>query len=390
MASFGTSLGKGMAEPCSPYRTFNIFGAQENPPGGENWNCLPSIVGATITFDLSTITEGHEVCLALCRISNCQAGLYTITFKWYRLRDNKLLFTWPFSYSSVLGGWIYAFSYIGWPWEITEDGNYHVNIDVTGTEYFSAVVPFSITGILAGIEPEPPPVGALRWISIRFTEASALFYSLYLEVLGWVWPFYLISDFFYSLSSICADLSWDFYYFNDWILEVADKIQHILSVDNIYSYFKTYFDAALDAWDWVVDAWDTIWSEIDDWWDTIRPTVQGWISATEDWLSDWIDAVEGSLNSLRAAWNEWKVEIPSFNELWAWFGNWWGSVLAHIIAWGALTATQVDTLIDSWFRQYAPFWEGWIDIKDQVIEFFTDPLEWLLGKFTDWFLGPEE
>jgi len=25
-----------------------------------------------------------------------------------------------------------------------------------------------------------------------------------------------------------------------------------------------------------------------------------------------------------------------------------------------------------------------------VLEFFTDPLEWLWVRFTDWFLGPEE
>ncbi|GAJ02576.1 unnamed protein product, partial [marine sediment metagenome] len=29
------------------------------------------------------------------------------------------------------------------------------------------------------------------------------------------------------------------------------------------------------------------------------------------------------------------------------------------------------------------------ELWDDIAKFFTDPLEWLLSKFTDWFLGKE-
>ncbi|GAI90757.1 unnamed protein product, partial [marine sediment metagenome] len=50
---------------------------------------------------------------------------------------------------------------------------------------------------------------------------------------------------------------------------------------------------------------------------------------------------------------------------------------------------DVRDLIDSAIEELRPFIEGWQEIKDSVLEFFVDPLEWLWTRFTNWFLGPE-
>jgi len=92
---------------------------------------------------------------------------------------------------------------------------------------------------------------------------------------------------------------------------------------------------------------------------------------------------------LQGSWDTFKGKIPSIDQIIAWFSNWWGSVLARIIAWGALTGAQVDELISSRLKDFDPFWAGWQDFKDRVVEFFSDPVEFIWDRFTDWFLGPE-
>lgn len=215
-----------------------------------------------------------------------------------------------------------------------------------------------------------------RIVSFLF-DVSYFFYDIYEEVYGWVYPFWLAAGFFYQLSSIFASLARNFYDFGVWVDSIASQITTFFTWSNLEQWFKDWKAKILDAWNWIRGAWDNIWDEIDDWWNSTKSTVKGWISVAEDWLKALINSVEKSFATLQAAWNEWKVKIPSFNELWLWFTNWWGNTLKNIIAWGALTALQIQGLIDSALKSYAPFWEGWQDWKDKVTEFFTDPEEWL-------------
>ncbi|GAI36189.1 unnamed protein product, partial [marine sediment metagenome] len=69
--------------------------------------------------------------------------------------------------------------------------------------------------------------------------------------------------------------------------------------------------------------------------------------------------------------------IPDLEDVTSWFTNWWGNTLSNIIAWGALTGTQIGSLVDSAFTLRDDFWAGWQDWRDKVTEFFTDPEDWL-------------
>jgi len=119
-------------------------------------------------------------------------------------------------------------------------------------------------------------------------------------------------------------------------------------------------------------------------------TVIGWIVEAKGYAASLVAGVSGWLTNLQAAWDEFKGLIPTIDEVISWWGNWAGSVLATIDTWWDSTVLEVQGFIDSAFTEREPFWAGWQDWRDKVIEFFTDPLEWLLEKFTDWFLGPEE
>jgi len=149
-----TGIGKGLKELCSPYRQCIVFGADLETPDANNWNCVPEIIGPTTTFDLSTITPYHEVAVALIAFYDVDSEL-DVTFKWYRNRDNKLIYQgWytipdPCEYGYDYWEWWYVYGYIGYtPEEIWENGDYHLQI--VWSPGNSRTLDFHITGI-----PEP-------------------------------------------------------------------------------------------------------------------------------------------------------------------------------------------------------------------------------------------
>lgn len=208
-------------------------------------------------------------------------------------------------------------------------------------------------------------------------DASIFTYNIYLEVYSWIYPFSLAAGFFYQLSNIFASLARSFYDFGVWIDSIISQLATFLSWSNLEMWFKDWKTKILDAWNWIVDAWNNIWNEVDDWWATTKPTVKGWITtATEglatlkaDWNTFWTITFPGwtnKLDTVKTAWdNFWTVTFPDLVSF-KWLTTWWDS------RW-----KEVDSLIDSWFKKYEPFWSGWQDWKDKIIEFFTDPEEWL-------------
>jgi len=378
MASYSYGLAKGLREPCSPYREAYYFGAPLNEPSASGWNCLPELVGQTSNFDLSSIPTGREVLVALLKVQNTPEGSLNFKAEWYRNRDNALLFTQPWSYQARAGGWTYFYAYLGYvDWEISENGGYRVEFTVSGALSYFKVIQFTVSGIPEPVEPEPVPTGAMGWISERFVAASGFFYSLYLETLGWWALPDFVSELFYSLAQICADLSWDFYDFSIWVDDIATRIVAILSFDNIYDYFKELFDAAINAWNWVVDAFWNVWDIADTWWSTTSTTVLGWIDAAKDWSKLWIDYLQDQVDELRVMIQDIPGAIPDLSVILEWFTDWTGHIHTYIDTWWTSTMGDVVALINSAFIEREPFWSGWQDWRDKVTEFFTDPEDWL-------------
>jgi hypothetical protein len=148
-------IGKGLKEPCPPYRELYVFGAALGSldlnifAGGSN--CPLEVQDATTLFDLSGMTKNREVVLAYYQPCNLYQRT-TVKFEWYRKRDSKLLYTYSYNIPSpppdYYWPWYGVFSYIGYcDWEINENGDYHVKItdSAKGT---SRTIDFLVVGII--------------------------------------------------------------------------------------------------------------------------------------------------------------------------------------------------------------------------------------------------
>ncbi|KKN41742.1 hypothetical protein LCGC14_0720310, partial [marine sediment metagenome] len=154
LSTYTASMGKGLREPCSPYREAYVFGAELGVPDANFWNCAALMVEPTNLFDLSTITPNKEVVVALLLLRNLPAGKsYQVNLIWYRDRDNKLLYNGgvripdPTGWGHDYWEWYYVYSYIGYvDWEINENGSYHVDLIMDGV--LLQTLTFTVTGIV--------------------------------------------------------------------------------------------------------------------------------------------------------------------------------------------------------------------------------------------------
>lgn len=218
----------------------------------------------------------------------------------------------------------------------------------------------------------------LTRIASYFGTIASFFNDIYVEVEGWVWPFYKAADFFWYIRYFFYKLEAQTIYFSEDMEDFIDELGYILSWSSIRSLISSWLYGIENVIEWWSSWWTWIRQEVNWWWSSTQYTVQGWIASAVQGFNDLINSVETALNTLQAAWDDfWTVILPNLLDI-TWLTSWWASKLL-----------EIDTLINSWFLTWTPFWEGWLDVKDTVIEFFNDPLEWLWQRFLDWFLGPE-
>jgi len=391
MASFIYGLGKGLQEPVYPFREAYAFGAALNDFYADGWNAIPRIYAATTTFDLATISPGREVAVALLGISNTSAGEYTVRFKWTRDRDNALLYEYEYSLSPPAGAWLYSYSYVGWvDWEINENGLYHVDIEVSGPDSFSRRLSFNITGIPTGPVIPPALVEFMSGIIDRLDLAAGYMRAAWREVDGMGWPFYLLAPALRGLEEAFNWLAYHFTAFSNWVSDVGVKVSGILDQGDIIGLLRTWLDYAEWAWTWVRDAGANITGIIKDWWVERLSDIKGLIDIATEGFDD-----------LRVAWDsfwnitfpEWTATLEILKDDIAFFFKWQFPELFNITTaeeWWKTKLKEVTDYVDTQLKLLEPLLAGWQELRDEVIEFFNDPWEWLWLKFTDWFLGPEE
>jgi len=378
MASYSYGLAKGLREPCSPYREAYYFGAELNVPSADGWNCLPELVGQTQNFDLSTIPEGREVLVALLKVSNTPEGTLDFRAQWFRNRDNKILFTQDWSCTARAGGQVYFYTYLGRvSWEINENGGYRVEFFIKGQLGYFKVIPFEISGIPPEMVVEPIPTGAIGWISERFSAASGFFYLAYLEILDWMYPFWMLSEPFYELSGLCADLSWDFYDFAIWVRTITDRIQDVFSWDIVWSYILTVVPNLEDLRDWFYNWWPNVYGVVAEWWAATSWTVRAWIDQAAGNTMTFINQVETSLADLRDAWDTFRtITWPGMLSDLAGVRTAWEDFISGILP-NLATWTGVGELVESTLRSWFPFYDDLAALWGGIREFFTDPEDWL-------------
>ena len=240
---------------------------------------------------------------------------------------------------------------------------------------------------------EPAPVVHIALIDSIFSfvwDIGDFFRDAYLEVKGWVWPFYYLQYPLYGLHIVFRSMLTPIAHFGDWADDVWAKVLQIFSLEQITSYFRTWLDYATDAWDWISNAWWNVIGIVGDWWAATKVTVLGWIDIVKQWAIElWEDTKKG-IAELQPVWDFFKGKIENLEIVLNWYFEWKDQVIAAVIRWGFVTALDVAGLVAAAFLERENLWAGWQDFRDKIADFFTDPLEFLWTLFTDWFLGPEE
>lgn len=232
----------------------------------------------------------------------------------------------------------------------------------------------------------------MRFIDDIFSfvwDISYLFYDAYLEVKGWSAPFSYLKTPLYTLYRVFWDLTTPIAQFGDWCDDVTNKVAQVLSITDIRLALDKWLDYAEDAWDWVLSSTTIINGLINTWWSTASQTVQVWVNDAKAYAQSLVATVSTALASLQVAWDSFKAKIPSIDAILSWWSNWTGNVLTAVNSWWSERLLDVQGLINSAFTTRESLWAGWQELRQQVLTFFQDPLEFIWARFTDWFLGPE-
>ncbi len=202
--------------------------------------------------------------------------------------------------------------------------------------------------------------GWFLWLTDLFINWAMFWY-------GQIWPlsylwnvFDAMSDWSTAIATICYDaiMPW-----NTFISDLANIWYWV----NRLAWLDSLRDLIVNA-AYVVQNWEY----------NVRLVINSWWGSASSGIQALINAAIAPLNAVKVAWdNFWTNTLPTLARV------------VDLAAWGNSLLTQAQSLINAAIATAAPFWAGWADIRTTVLEFFADPLEWLWGKFTDWFLGPE-
>ncbi len=194
------------------------------------------------------------------------------------------------------------------------------------------------------------------------------------EIADWFWWLYyeskdipivgsILSNIFYWIYKEIWNLLQPIAWIGDWMREVQDILYDVITLSFIQSLFKPLWDYLLEIGYWFENIWTHVYNIIEVWWDSTEATVKLWIN----------EAVESAV----ALPSDLLAFLTAFRITWS---NFTTITLPNLADW-----TGINNLLKTWFADYTPFWEGWQDWKGQVIEFFTDPLEWLYNRLDDFF-----
>ena len=192
---------------------------------------------------------------------------------------------------------------------------------------------------------------------------SGVFYSIYLTVNGWVWPFREAAGLFYSISSVFASLGWAFGDFGNWVSNITNQLLTFINWNTLWSWFSQFYTMITTAWTWVLGAWTNVTSIVSSWWAATSATVLGWINT----------AVQG-LAELRVAWgNFWTQTLPNLVSF-QWLATWWAGQLPG-----------VQSLILSTLKTAFPFYDEMVQLWGEIKAFFADPEQWVYNKLDSFF-----
>ncbi len=218
----------------------------------------------------------------------------------------------------------------------------------------------------------------MTWIVDRLTAAQDTFSELYLDVYFAGWPLNIMADWFYDLVLIFNDLAWRFSQFGEWVNTVQAQLGDGLGWSTIWSTLLSYVPNLEEIRDWFY-YWPTYVTDlVNAWWSSTGSTVAAWIDESKAWTWSLVQDLQGRVGILEAGIVELRGSTGDIAALVQWFTDWRGQVLGEISGWWSGALLDVQALIDTAFTTREPFWAGWSDWRDKVVEFFTDPEDQVL------------
>lgn len=224
---------------------------------------------------------------------------------------------------------------------------------------------------------------AIAWIVERLNDICSYFYDLYLEFYDFPPPISYAATWLYWLSREFSNLAWSFYDFYFWVEEVSKQVSLILSWSTIWSYIKDRVPNLEQISDWF-STWRTkVRLEVSAWWSDAGLVVLSWIAEAERGLLSRIESIQNVVNSLRGEWNSFKPQLPAIESLLTWYENWRSNVRASFDAFWREKLLDIQRLIDDAFTLRAYLWSDWLEHRDNILEFISDPLQWLYDRIDE-------
>jgi hypothetical protein len=241
-------------------------------------------------------------------------------------------------------------------------------------------------------------------------SARDYFLSQYYSASGWPFVGGLIGSVFYYLYLFFYYLTYYFGQFNSWLVWAAGRINQILDITTITSYFSTWINYATNAWSWVYSHFSNVVSDVTTWWSASNNPIKLYIqqaiaaiTAIPDWLvSEFTKLKSAWDNFWNVTWPQWMTTLHDLGVSFLAFVNSIGqTILSHLNAfWDSTIFPALESIRQSLSSLNIPSWdeiwsfifsklpgiddilnwwsETWTDVKD----FFAEPTAWLLKRFS--------
>lgn len=222
-----------------------------------------------------------------------------------------------------------------------------------------------------------------------FWDISDFFYAAAEVAKDWVWPFSILQVPLLAIAEAFWDMLDPIADWYAWTGALNATIAGFLDSSGIIKLLTTWIDYAEAAYTWISNASKNILGVIGSWWLGVSDTVKSWIDDAKAYAKALVDAVALNLATLQKTWDDfwtltWPVWTGKVDQVIIDLASFFTDVLPTLATWEG-----VQTLIEDTIKEWFPFYDDLVALWDSIKEFFTDPLEYLWAKATDWFLGAE-
>jgi len=194
-----------------------------------------------------------------------------------------------------------------------------------------------------------------------------------------------ISGWFYSVARACFSLLTPIAHFRDWTVSIELQLIDMITWESIQGMLSEVWNLLEPIQDWLDNVWTNVYQIVNTWWTDKVLEVQALIDLAIEAVVSAVNNLSTAVNNLSIAWAAFKGKIPTLDEVIAWWSNWPGELLSVINSWWTGKVLEVQALINTAFVTRQSFWAGWQELRDQVLEFFSDPEDWVYKRLDSFF-----